>query len=46
MRTLSCILCHRTIAAQELPPYLYINHLSKKSDNLDFKIIAIEFKII
>ena len=30
MRTLSCILCHRTIAAPELPPYLYINHLSKK----------------
>lgn len=30
MRTLSCILCHRTIAAPELPPYLYIDHLSKK----------------
>ena len=30
MRTISCILCHRTIAAPDLPPYLYINHLSIK----------------
>ena len=39
MRTLSCILCHRTIAAPELPPYLYINHLSKNEKIRKFGII-------